>query len=262
VYDRPATAAVKYPNTDSNGPRILSNCVTLGVLAELGAAHGIQMNGNIAGEDTAITVPSISFNSSSVRNVIVGNSFECNTPIAIVGDSHLIVGNIMRNGYSLESGALSCRVEGNYGTGSGDLWDVDNSGSPTNYIDSIAHDYAPTWTGAGGNPAIGNGTLLGRWQRFGRRVHVQIDVLMGSTTTFGSGAWTFSLPTGIPTPGNGSSIGSVHVLDAGTTNYVGVPTVSTAITCVTHANAVNVGAASPHAWAVNDRLRIDATYNL
>ena len=56
--------------------------------------------------------------------------------------------------------------------------------------------YTPIWTGATTNPAIGNGTLTGRWKRNGSNMDVQIHVLMGSTTSMGSNQWTFSLPTG------------------------------------------------------------------
>jgi hypothetical protein len=57
--------------------------------------------------------------------------------------------------------------------------------------------YTPTWTGAGGNPAIGNGSITGRYRRAsgGDLVHFQARILMGSTTTFGSGIWRVGYPS-------------------------------------------------------------------
>ena len=54
--------------------------------------------------------------------------------------------------------------------------------------------YTPTWTGSTTNPTVGNGTLLGRFQRIGRTIHLQINLTAGTTTTFGSGTYAFALP--------------------------------------------------------------------
>ncbi|MFJ9020811.1 hypothetical protein ACIRPU_12625 [Streptomyces sp. NPDC102259] len=53
--------------------------------------------------------------------------------------------------------------------------------------------YTPTWT-ASSNPAIGNGSLTGRYIKIGRRCLVSIKLTMGSTTTYGSGGYSFGLP--------------------------------------------------------------------
>lgn len=54
--------------------------------------------------------------------------------------------------------------------------------------------YTPTWT-ASSNPAIGNGTISGRYQLIqGKTLLVYVTITTGSTTTFGSGAWAFGLP--------------------------------------------------------------------
>lgn len=54
--------------------------------------------------------------------------------------------------------------------------------------------YTPTWTAATTNPAIGNGTLAGRYVRDGDTVHFWINLTFGTTTTVGSGVWRFGLP--------------------------------------------------------------------
>lgn len=58
--------------------------------------------------------------------------------------------------------------------------------------------YTPSWTATTTNPVIGNGTLTGRYVRmFGRTYVVHIRMVAGSTTTFGSGIWIFSAPSGL-----------------------------------------------------------------
>ena len=55
--------------------------------------------------------------------------------------------------------------------------------------------YTPTWIG--GSPAIGNGNLSAKWRRVGDSLEGTIYLYAGSTTTFGSGQWEFSLPAGL-----------------------------------------------------------------
>lgn len=54
--------------------------------------------------------------------------------------------------------------------------------------------YTPTITSGGGSPTIGNGTIVGRYQQIGKTVHFSIEVTNGSTTNFGTGSTSFSLP--------------------------------------------------------------------
>ena len=54
--------------------------------------------------------------------------------------------------------------------------------------------YTPAWTGTTTNPAIGNGTVSGSYLQIGKTISWRCIVTMGSTTTYGSGAWLISLP--------------------------------------------------------------------
>lgn len=53
--------------------------------------------------------------------------------------------------------------------------------------------WAVAWT-ATTAPAIGNGTLTGRYLQIGKMIFGQIRLTVGSTTTFGTGIWKFDLP--------------------------------------------------------------------
>ena len=59
---------------------------------------------------------------------------------------------------------------------------------------SQLYTYTPTWTAATTNPSLGNGTLVGQYRRVGRHVFGTINFTAGSTTTFGTGSWSFGLP--------------------------------------------------------------------
>ena len=54
--------------------------------------------------------------------------------------------------------------------------------------------FTPTWTAATTNPVLGNGTLEGKYMRTGKQCFAKYRLVAGSTTTFGSGEWIFSLP--------------------------------------------------------------------
>jgi hypothetical protein len=54
--------------------------------------------------------------------------------------------------------------------------------------------YTPTWTAATTNPVLGNGTLVGRGIKWGRTQIYHINLVMGSTTTYGTGAYSFDVP--------------------------------------------------------------------
>lgn len=121
--------------------------------------------------------------------------------------------------------------------------------------------YTPAWTAASVNPALGNGTLIGLASKRGRVVTVQLRLIAGSTTTFGTGEWYISLPyipsTTLP------AVGSVHVVDSGTTNYRGVCETLTDGTArmVFYTDAsTSYRDTVPHTWANGDELSATISY--
>jgi len=87
-------------------------------------------------------------------------------------------------------------------------------------------DYTPVWTVHSGTaPAIGNGSISGRFMTIGRLCVVQFDLTAGSTTTFGSGGfWRFSLPASAAATGRIAYAlpGSAELVDAGVQAYLGM----------------------------------------
>jgi len=121
--------------------------------------------------------------------------------------------------------------------------------------------YTPTWTGSTTNPAIGNGTITGRYMRDGKTVTATINIAAGSTTTFGSGYWIFTLPFTADT--TASSVGSAQIADASvptvfTGNVINIT--STTMVVYSHNTNAPVGATAPMTWANLDTLRLTLTY--
>jgi hypothetical protein len=90
--------------------------------------------------------------------------------------------------------------------------------------------YTPVWTAATTNPNPGNGTLIGRYQKIGRQIVFHINLTCGSTTTFGSGGYNWTLPPFAAANLGASMIGSAQLL--GTNRWAGQIVVSPAATSI------------------------------
>jgi hypothetical protein len=87
-------------------------------------------------------------------------------------------------------------------------------------IDNAWTSYVPTWTALSSNPAIGNGTITGAYKVIGKTCFVRGRILMGSSTTYGSGAWLIGLPLPAASP-YGIQI-PASILNNGTAWYSGL----------------------------------------
>jgi hypothetical protein len=79
--------------------------------------------------------------------------------------------------------------------------------------------YTPGWSASAGTPSIGDGTLVGRYNRIGKTLSLNIVLTAGPATTYGTAGayWLFGLPTGMSA--NSISIGAALGLDAGVLEY-------------------------------------------
>ena len=123
--------------------------------------------------------------------------------------------------------------------------------------------YTPTWTAATTNPAIGNGTLAGRYVQLGKTVMGNIYLAPGSTTTFGSGNWAFSLPK-TSASSSVNYMGSWIARDIGTNNFSGQILLYNTIDFFARNGAANYNLSStvPFTWANGDYLSISFTYEI
>ncbi|MGW4076025.1 hypothetical protein ACWELB_21350 [Streptomyces asiaticus] len=126
-------------------------------------------------------------------------------------------------------------------------------------------DYNPIWTtDANPQPSVGNGALSGRWKRDGRTIVGWINLVAGSTTTFGSSSdWNFSLPV------QAASVGTrlCHAEALAGSRLAGQFVISpsqTASKCyfpsTTTPPLVSCRSDRPFTWASGNQLRIDFLY--
>ncbi len=113
--------------------------------------------------------------------------------------------------------------------------------------------YTPVWQGTTTNPAIGNGLLYGRYARVGTTVFYNITMVAGSTTTFGTGAWVFTLP--IPSSTDVFLGSAVANLDTGV-SAAGGSSSSLIITSL----GVAWDVTNPIAWGSGDGVKITGFY--
>lgn len=124
--------------------------------------------------------------------------------------------------------------------------------------------YAVTWSAPTTSPSIGNGTLTGRYRRIGNDVQVMVNLTAGSTTSFGSGVWSFSLPvTGAATifELTGSALMSDN--SAGT-ELIGtafrVSSTALGVRAASGSDHNRVGDSFPWTWAQDDYLYAAFSY--
>jgi hypothetical protein len=108
---------------------------------------------------------------------------------------------------------------------------------------------------------LGDGTIDGRYKQVGKTVHFYINILMGSTTTFGAGNWRVSLPVTAQNAFN--VIANAMYLDNTTQWYEGSAfnsfTGSTTTLTMYYTNTT-VSNISPFTWVAGDYLIITGTY--
>lgn len=80
-------------------------------------------------------------------------------------------------------------------------------------LTSAGTPYNPGWYAATTNPVIGNGSITGTYRRVGKWGDVALQIIIGSTSTMGSGSYEFELPAGWALPAgawnNNQGIGNV-----------------------------------------------------
>ena len=127
--------------------------------------------------------------------------------------------------------------------------------------------YTPTWTAPTTNPVLGNGTITGRYALIGKTCHVAIRLVTGSTTTYGTGNYLFSVPftssadaveyVGTARLTSGSTyIGQCFLASSASTMNATFPTAATP------ASATNMSPTTPNTLTTGHILRLGLTYQI
>ncbi len=131
--------------------------------------------------------------------------------------------------------------------------------------------YTVSWTAATTNPSIGNGTIAGRYVQLGKTCILVIGLTMGSTTTYGSGNWSFSLPKTAKNTTGINFFGVAHFRKVGTANYERIAQIAPALSTTVislftdptqGSNSINISATVPFTWGGGDSLGFQITYEI
>lgn len=124
--------------------------------------------------------------------------------------------------------------------------------------------YTPTIGGTGW--ALGNGTFEARYARIGRTIILHIRCIFGTTSTFGTGALTFTLPTP-PTPATLVWHGHSICSDVGTGFAYGFCQIAGGVLSpwAFFVSGARVGGSQvtntqPHTWAATDHVTMEIVY--
>jgi hypothetical protein len=135
-------------------------------------------------------------------------------------------------------------------------------------ITSAWSAYTPTWTAISSNPSIGNGTISGTFKVIGKTCFVRGRITMGSSTTYGSGAWLIGLPlpainsyaiqitSSLLNNGNAWYSGLMNGGRFGNTSYSEIQVQNTSGT------ADGISSTYPFTWGDTDELSFNGSYEI
>lgn len=126
-------------------------------------------------------------------------------------------------------------------------------------FDQLSRNQVVTWTASSVNPTLGNGQLYYDVDIVGGMCFYSINLVIGSTTTLGTGEWSFSIPFRAKT----NAIGSVYVVDSGvayTTAVCKVDATALVVNCYANGSATGFNATSPISWTTGDAMRLSIAY--
>jgi hypothetical protein len=120
-------------------------------------------------------------------------------------------------------------------------------------------NYTTTWGGSVSNPSLGNGTIASRYTINGKMISVFINLNMGSSTNFGSGVYSWTLPATCYQ----MLMGSAVELDSGNAYHVGTTTLggSSSVFGAISENGPSMWSNTvPQTWDIADWMQLSVHY--
>jgi hypothetical protein len=126
------------------------------------------------------------------------------------------------------------------------------------------NSFTTTWGSGGTAPAIGNGTIASSYSQIGKTVSFRIVLTAGSTTTFGTSYYTFTVPVTAASGATGSytPIGNAFASDTSASLYYAATTILANTTQVfaRYQTSGLFGQLTPVTFANTDIIAIQGTY--
>lgn len=128
--------------------------------------------------------------------------------------------------------------------------------------EGIWQTYTPVWGSSGTQPALGNGTLTGRYSILGKTCFAFMELTIGSTTTFGTGDYTLSLP--FNNPSGYLQLSSVAIDASPSQIFGGEGRISGGLAVLLNQAAPSLGwgPSIPMTWANGDIARVSAIFEV
>ncbi len=118
--------------------------------------------------------------------------------------------------------------------------------------------YVPTWIASGTAVSLGDATLTGTYRIDMRTVTVRFLFAAGSTTTFGTGTYSWALPFTAAL----TSYGAAWLLDSGSLVYNATTQATSIIIAYPDAASNIVSQTIPMTWANGDTIQGQVTYEI
>ncbi len=118
-----------------------------------------------------------------------------------------------------------------------------------------------TWSATGTQPVLGNGALTQSVTREGNTLHTITSLQIGSTTTFGTGTWLFSVPVAAAN----KSTAAVYMKDNSVGFfYIGIAIIEASATTfqIYRDGAAQISPTVPFTWATDDRIEVALSYRI
>lgn len=145
---------------------------------------------------------------------------------------------------------------------------IPNAGSTT--YNNMWIPYTPVWTSSGTAPAIGNSTVTGAYQQFGKTVLGRISIVFGSTATYGTGNYYLSLPVTARFGGLDGLLSTGYVYDASASTFYNIRcdnndgttklTMRTMVADGTFTRLGTVAQTAPMTFAQSDEIKLTFIY--
>lgn len=197
-YD--SDAAVKWPDEPGTGEnRKLIGCYASDALLNVGGCDNGIIQGCVSGiangANGGLVFPAGTTNRAK-KLIITGNRFAIGGgTMTIRGIDSVFCNNVVAGSITLASNASSdgCATltyRDNLITGT-----FTDSSAATNYVFlDVPIAFTPTWSSTGTAPSLGNADVRCEYTRRGMHIRAKYFIKFGSTSTFGTGTYKFSIP--------------------------------------------------------------------
>lgn len=135
----------------------------------------------------------------------------------------------------------------------------------------VFQNYTLSWTAATTNPSIGNAVVASRYSLIGKICTVVVSIAFGSTTTYGSGGWRFSLPLSAKNTAGINYFGVAHLRNTGISNHERIAQIAPSVSQTDirlfiqmddNTNNFNLDATYPFTWGNGDFIGFQITYEV